>query len=106
MQGTNLFAESRGNEPVLIEDPGMGVYRDPDARTSIRTLVYDGWRLSIFEGSELGELYDLAADPTELTNLWASREHAAQGKKTEMLFLMAQTQLALRDRTILATNQA
>lgn len=106
MQGGDLFARGRANTPVLIEDPGMGVYRDPDARTSIRTLVHEGWRLSIFEGSELGELYDLRADPHEVNNLWASRDDGAQRRKAEMLFQLAQTQLAQRDRSILATNQA
>ncbi|WP_323037767.1 sulfatase [Pararhodobacter sp.] len=106
MQGGDLFDAARGNVPVLIEDPGMGVYRDPDARTSIRTLVHDGWRLSIFEQSSLGELYDLTADPHEVNNLWASPDSAVLGKKADMLFLLAQTQLAFRDRSILATNQA
>lgn len=104
MQGRDLFAHQATDLPVLIEDPGMGVYADPDANTSIRTLVHQGWRLSMFEGSELGELFDLESDPHELTNLWA--DPAAQVRKVAMMHHLIDRQIALRDRSLLATNQA
>jgi len=104
MQGRDLLAPSAPDLPVLIEDAGIGVYRDPLANTSIRTLVHQGWRLSIFEGSQLGELYNLEADPEEMDNLWAAPDHA--GKKLEMLQLLIDRQIQLRDKSLLATNQA
>jgi arylsulfatase A-like enzyme len=104
MQGRDVFAKDAPDLPVLIEDPGIGVYIDPDADTSIRSLVYDGWRLSVFEGSDLGELYDLTADPSELSNLWSVP--GAQLRKTAILKAMIQRQIALRDKSLIATNQA
>ncbi len=104
MQGRDLLAEGAKDLPVLIEDPGIGIYFDPDADTSIRSLVHDGWRMSVFEGSDLGELYDLEADPQELTNLWAAPE--GQARKLQMLQQMVQRQIGLRDKSLLATNQA
>lgn len=106
MQGRDMLAGGQDNLPVLIEDPGMGVYRNPDARTAIQTLVHQRWRMSLFEGTGLGELYDLVEDPLELTNLWASSDPVCQAKKTELLFALAQRQLDLRDRSLVAENQA
>ena len=82
----------------------MGVYSDPEADTSIRTLIHQGWRMSVFEGSHLGELYNLQEDPLELINLWSHPD--AQIRKAEMFELMVQRQIALRDKSLLATNQA
>jgi len=104
MQGRDLLADTVQDLPVLIEDSGIGIYFDADADTSIRTLVHDGWRMSVFEGSDLGELYDLGTDPDELQNLWAAP--AAQDRKVQMLQQMVQRQIALRDKSLLATNQA
>jgi arylsulfatase A-like enzyme len=104
MQGRDVLAPDAADLPVLIEDPGMGVYADPEAMTAVRTLVFGGWRMSVFEGSPLGELYDLTADPHELVNLWAAPE--AQGRRADMMQAMVQRQIALRDRSLSPTNQA
>ena len=77
MQGRDLLAEDAAELPVLIEDAGLAFASD-DGRTASRTLVHDGWRMTVFEGSDLGELYDLAADPSELSNLWADPGFAAR----------------------------
>jgi uncharacterized sulfatase len=34
------------------------------------TLVTDQHKITVYAMADYGELYDLAADPTELTNLW------------------------------------
>lgn len=104
MQGQDVLAPDARDLPVLIEDPGMEVYSDPEADSSIRTLIHQGWRMSVFEGSQLGELYNLQEDPFELTNLWAHPE--AQTRKAEFFELMVHRQIALRDKSLLATNQA
>ena len=41
------------------------------------------WKLIVYHGLNLGELYDMDADPDEYTSLWDSAEH--QAIKTELL---------------------
>lgn len=103
MQGRDLLALDAGNLPVLIEDAGL-TFADPSGQTASRTLVDEDWRMTVFEGSDLGELYDLGTDPNELSNLWA--DPAASGRKAMMLHLMADRQMALQDASLIPTHQA
>ena len=103
MQGRDLLCDSAGNLPVLIEDAGLAFASD-DGRTASRTLVHEGWRLSVFEGSELGELYNLAEDPHELANLWA--DPSAAPDKARLMHLMVERQIALCDTSLVPTHQA
>ena len=41
------------------------------------------WKLIVYHSLNLGELYDMDADPDEYTSLWDSPEH--QAIKTELL---------------------
>ena len=65
------FTEHPG---VLIEEechrsvPGL-----PDP-PRVRTLVTDRWRLSVYQGTPWGELYDLAEDPWETRNLFEEKK--------------------------------
>lgn len=43
---------------------------DPTCGFQVRTLVTERYRLSIYPGTEHGELFDLESDPDELHNLW------------------------------------
>jgi hypothetical protein len=104
MQGIDLFAKDAENRPVLIEDQGNQIYLHGDAQSATLTLVHNGWRISIFEGEDIGELFDLNNDPDEMSNLWAEPNAAA--KKSDMLHLLALQQLKLRDRSLCATAQA
>ena len=103
MQGRDLLATDAENLPVLIEDAGLS-FADPHGPTASRTLVHDAWRMTLFEGSELGELYDLTADPNELSNLWA--EPSAAARRARMLHLLADRQMALQDVSLVPTHQA
>lgn len=103
MQGRDLLAARAEDLPVLIEDSGLAM-AGKDGRTAICSLVHGGWRMSVFEGSDLGELFHLQSDPHELQNLWANP--TAQDQKTRMLHQLAQRQIALRDTSLVPTHQA
>ncbi|MFV0244838.1 MAG: sulfatase [Qingshengfaniella sp.] len=104
VQGCDIFADTAA-APVLIEDPGIAVFDDSDARTAIVTLVDDGWRLSLHEAvPDWGELYDLRADPGETRNLWD--DPAAAADKLRMIEALARRQLGLRDLSLCPTARA
>ncbi|WP_417597160.1 sulfatase [Pararhodobacter oceanensis] len=105
MQGDDVFASDTPAAPVLIEDPGIAVFADADARSAITTLVDDGWRMSLLEDApDWGELYDLTADPEEEHNLWSAPE--AKDRKLAMLEALARRQISLRNLTLCPTARA
>lgn len=55
---------------LLIEEEGQRVALGFDRPVRMRTLLCDGHRLSLYEGVEWAELYDLRQDPLEMRNLW------------------------------------
>ncbi|TNF18985.1 MAG: sulfatase [Rhodobacteraceae bacterium] len=105
MQGLDVMDDSVPAPPVLVEDPGIAVFADPDARSSIVSLVDNGWRMSLLEAAPgWGELYDLRADPNETRNLWDDPASAAQ--KARLLEAFARRQIALRDLSLCPTARA
>jgi len=75
MQGRSLLPlmrgdESRARDAILVEEEGQRVYMGFPGRARVRTLVTQRHRLSVYDGVEWGELYDLRDDPHELANLW------------------------------------
>ncbi len=80
IQGLSLLPLMAGEPPsrdsVLIEEENQRVLFDFPFRTRLRTLQTERYRLSIYEGVEWGELYDLRDDPDEIVNLWESTAHA------------------------------
>jgi arylsulfatase A-like enzyme len=102
MQGRSLLgaahgAPDPGRDEVLIEEDGQRTYLGFAGPTRARTLVTRGWRLSLYEGAEWGELYDLDADPLETTNLWAEPRHAE--RRAEMTERLARKVIAGNDRS-------
>lgn len=74
------------------------------AAPRVHTVREGDWRLSIYHGSEFGELYDLADDPDELTNLWDDASAAAD--KARMLLTFARLQVAAMDKVPVPTGRA
>ncbi|MEO7241715.1 MAG: sulfatase-like hydrolase/transferase [Variovorax sp.] len=75
IQGVSLLRaietdESLGREELLIEEEGQRTMFGFAARTRMRTLQTKRYRLSIYEGEDWGELYDIDSDPGESRNLW------------------------------------
>ena len=99
LQGQSLLPliagekDAAGSPCVLIEEechrsvPGL-----PDPPRA-RTLVADRWRLSVYQGTDWGELYDLSEDPWEMRNLFADGERAAL--RTEMLWELSREMIRL-----------
>lgn len=107
MQGRDILADGAGDDepPVLIEDPGIAVFGDADARSAITTLVHRGWRLSLLEDAPgWGELYDLTEDPDETANRWS--DPGAAVVRAGMLEALARRQIALRDLSLCPTARA
>ncbi len=75
-----------------------------DGRTAFWSIVHDSWRMSVFEGSDLGELFNLGVDPDELDNLWT--DPASTSQKMAMMQLLIDRKIALRSKSLVPTHQA
>ena len=64
----------------------------------------DRWRLSIYLGPCRNELFDLEADPGEMTNLWDSADHMAV--RAMLVEKLAEMEIAAVDRVPLPTSEA
>ncbi|SDS33498.1 sulfatase family protein [Actinopolymorpha singaporensis] len=85
-QGASLLPLARGDSGAWTRDWALSQYRnsghpyDPPVHTTM--LRHDRWKLVVHHGEpagsrgRTGELYDLAADPHEVTNLWDDPAHA------------------------------
>jgi len=105
MQGRDLFdVDADPRDGILIDDHGMAVFKDPEAKAGLMSYITDEWRLSVWEGSDWGELYSLADDPDEMTNLWSDADHAAI--RQSLLHRLLREMISLRDRALTPTSLA
>ena len=107
IQGRDLLddvSSGEGRSQLLIEhndnNPRMGFTRP--ARS--RTLYRNDWRLTLYAGEAFGELYDQAADPNHLNNLWTSPDHGLI--KSNMLEQLALEMTGTMDESPRAVRQA
>ena len=73
-------------------------------RRSSSKVITRRWRLSMFDGAEWGELYDLDKDPGEFMNLWDDRAHFAQ--RAVLIEALARQEIAAVDRVPMPTGHA
>ena len=97
MQGRSLLATARGasdgvREDLLIEEEGQRFYLGFADRVRLRSLLHGHCRISVYDGVPWGELYDRAADPEELHNLWD--EPGSRGLRAEMTERLARAMIA------------
>ena len=70
----------------------------------VHTLVDRRWRLSVFDGVEWGELYDLEADPGEYHNRWD--DPTASEVKARLIERLLREEIAHIDRVPMPTGRA
>lgn len=89
MQGKSQLGNWKGAAPardhVLVEN------RHQPTRLHLRTLVEKHWKITVYRGSEEGELFDLKNDPKECNNLWDDPGHSEQ--KTRLLHRFVQAEM-------------
>ena len=96
MQG-RPFIDGDGNpitsrDCVLIEDEVQTLLPGSSVRGRVRTLLAGGWRMSVHDGIDQGELYNLDDDPDEATNRW--NDPASQPLKRSMLERLVREMIA------------
>ena len=89
---------------IVVEDDQQRTILGFDEPPRVRTLVTQGWRMTLYHGVDWGELYDLENDPSELVNLWD--DPAAGDARAECMERLARQQIALVDRSPMPTNRA
>ena len=96
MQG-RPFIDGDGNaitsrDCVLIEDEVQTLLPGSSVRGRVRTLLAGGWRISVHDGIDQGELYNLDDDPDEATNRW--NDPPSQPMKRSMLERLVREMIA------------
>jgi arylsulfatase len=93
-----------GHRGVLIEYGSQRPVPALPPELSMRTLVEDRWRITLYRGVSWGELYDLESDPDELHNLWD--EPASAATKLALTDRLAQTMMEFAERSPRPTHTA
>jgi arylsulfatase len=102
MQGKSLLPIITGDQdPAKHKDRVLCEYNDALAGAGIDDnshglMVFDGrYKVCIYQGHEIGEIYDLQEDPGEFDNLWDKPEHSTL--KAQLVLDAMQTYLASSD---------
>lgn len=106
MQGRSLLSavggKATGHDSIVIEEHQRRGYMGFDNHFRARSLITENHRLTLYEGAQWGELYDLRDDSHELDNLWDdSRSQTLRASLTEKL---ARKMIELSDLSPLATH--
>ncbi|GAB2900529.1 sulfatase-like hydrolase/transferase [Paralcaligenes sp. KSB-10] len=94
IQGHSLMpvmagADTQLRDALIIEEEGQRVILGFNTRIRCRTLLANDCRVTIYDGANWGELYNLAEDPNELNNLWSDSSSAClRAKMLEKLAYM------------------
>ena len=104
MQGIGMFDDARAHLGMVVEDYTANYVLDPRAGAHFASLVTDRWRMTHYESSDWGELYDLREDPQERVNLWDDRATAAA--KASLHETMVRQLLILRDKPMAPPGRA
>ncbi len=103
IQGRDLWSTAPP-EAVIVEEDSQRVMTGFDRPQRVRTVVTDRYRMSLREGEDWHELYDLAADPDELENLYD--DPSGEMARREMTEIMLRRMITLQDRSPLPAYRA
>lgn len=109
MQGRSLLEdaatlEDHGPGSLLIEEDQQRSVLGFDRPPRVCTLLSGPWRMSIYDGADWGELYNLEDDPLENRNRWFDR--TARVVKAELMEQFVRRHIALIDRSPLPSARA
>lgn len=102
IHGRSLLPVLRGERQsirnsILVEQTTQFAYLGFDDVVMVHSLFDGRWRLSVWEGCEWGELYDLSSDPLEAKNLWD--EPSSVSVKSRLLLNLVQSMQNHVDRS-------
>ncbi|GGO83397.1 sulfatase [Marinobacterium nitratireducens] len=109
IQGRSLMPEI---QTLVDHGPGYSLVQEDQQRPvfgfdraiRVHSMVTDRWRITLYDDSELGELYDLETDPLEQNDLWSDSAHAVI--KAELMERFLRGQIRSVDRSNLPIAQA
>ena len=109
MQGQSLLPviggdETKGRAAAFVQYDHQRHNAGLDGVPRVHSLVDTRWRLSLFDGVEWGELYDLENDPGEFHNLWDDPAHASA--KARLIEQLLRIEIAHIDRVPMPTAVA
>ena len=103
IQGRDLFSTDPP-EAIIVEEDSQRPMTGFERPQRIRTLVTDRYRMSLRQGEDWHELYDLKTDHLELNNLYA--DPAAADVRHALAETMLRRIIALQDRAPLPAYRA
>lgn len=103
IQGRDLHS-SQSPEAVIIEEDSQRLMTGFNRPQRVRTVVTDQYRMSLREGEDWNELYDLVADPGETNNIYDEPE-GTEARQT-LTEIMLKRMISLQDRSPLPAYRA
>ena len=103
IQGRDLHS-TMPPEAVIVEEDSQRTMTGFDRPQRVRTVITDQYRMSLREGEDWNELYDLSVDPGEVNNLYD--QPSAQAARHELSEIMLRRMIYLQDRSPLPAYRA
>ena len=103
LQGRDLLS-TEPPEAIIVEEDSQRTMTGFDRPQRVRTVVTDRYRMSLREGEDWNELYDLSSDPGETDNLYD--RPISQPTQHALWETMLRRTIALQDRSPLPAYRA